>query len=179
MPLIKSISGIRGTIGDTPGENLTPADIEKFTAAFAALLMEKSKKNRSAGSRHKMVIGRDGRTSGAMVRGIVASTLTTMGIDVIDLGLSTTPTVEIAVKMEKAMGGIIITASHNPEEWKALKLLGRRGEFISAKRGAKLLAIAGKKNFTVKQGKKAGTIINDDSYLQKHVDAVVNYPLVN
>lgn len=179
MPLIKSISGIRGTIGDTPGENLTPADIEKFTAAFATLLMEKSKKDRSAGSRHKMVIGRDGRTSGAMVRGIVASTLTTMGIDVIDLGLSTTPTVEIAVKMEKAMGGIIITASHNPEEWNALKLLNRRGEFISAKRGAKLLAIADKKNFTVKQGKKAGTITNDDSYLQKHIDAILNYPLVN
>ncbi len=174
MPLIKSISGIRGTIGDKPGENLTPADIEKFTAAFATLLMEKSKNRK-----HKMVIGRDGRTSGAMVRGIVASTLTTMGIDVIDLGLSTTPTVEIAVKKEKAMGGIIITASHNPEEWNALKLLNKRGEFISAKRGAKVLAIAEKEDFGVKQARKAGTIINDDSYLQKHIDAILKYPLVD
>ncbi|NOT52820.1 MAG: phosphoglucosamine mutase [Chitinophagaceae bacterium] len=179
MPLIKSISGIRGTIGDIPGENLTPADIEKFTAAFATLLMEKSKKNPSSSSGFKMVIGRDGRTSGAMVRGIVASTLTTMGIDVIDLGLSTTPTVEMAVMMEKAMGGIIITASHNPEEWNALKLLNRRGEFISAKRGAKVLAIAEQKDFTVKQAKKAGTIINDESYLQKHIDAILNYKLVD
>ncbi|HEY6062717.1 MAG TPA: hypothetical protein VIV35_03855, partial [Chitinophagaceae bacterium] len=148
MPLIKSISGIRGTIGDKPGENLTPADIVKFTAAFAQLLLKKKpgkKKSASTSSRkiassrqvgnRRMVIGRDGRSSGEMVRGFVAGTLTKMGIDVIDLGLSTTPTVEIAVKREAAIGGIIITASHNPGEWNALKLLNKKGEFISAKRG--------------------------------------------
>ena len=182
MPLIKSISGIRGTIGDKPGENLTPADIVKFTAAFAQLLLEKSgRKIASVSSRKKakMVIGRDGRSSGEMVRGIVADTLTRMGIDVIDLGLSTTPTVEVAVKMEKAIGGIIITASHNPEEWNALKLLNRKGEFISANRGAKVLALAAKEDFTVTAAKKPGTVINDDSYLQKHIDAILQYPLVN
>ena len=139
MPLIKSISGIRGTIGDKPGENLTPADIKKFTAAFATLLLEKQikkKKIASASPRNRViVIGRDGRTSGEMVRGHVVDTLTKLGINVIDLGLSTTPTVEMAVKMENAIGGIIITASHNPEEWNALKLLNSKGEFISAKEG--------------------------------------------
>ncbi len=174
LPLIKSISGIRGTIGDIPGENLTPADIERYTAAFASLLMEKQEKKKGV-----IVIGRDGRTSGEMVRGIVASTLTRMGVDVIDLGLSTTPTVEIAVKMEKAMGGIIITASHNPEEWNALKLLNRRGEFISAKRGEKLLALAAKEDFTVTDAKKPGKLIMDNSYLQKHIDAILSYKLVN
>src|SRR5687767_8681653 len=179
MPLIKSISGIRGTIGDIPGENLTPADIEKFTAAFASLLLEKCRKNPLASPGQVMVIGRDGRTSGEMVRGIVASTLTQMGIDVIDLGLSTTPTVEIAVEREKAMGGIIITASHNPEEWNALKLLNRRGEFISAKRGAQVLEMAAEEGFTVKSAKKAGELKMDDSYLQKHIDAILDHPLVN
>jgi phosphomannomutase len=174
MPLIKSISGIRGTIGDVPGENLTPADIEKFTAAFAVLLLKNSKKKKNS-----IVIGRDGRTSGEMVRGIVASTLTRMGVDVIDLGLSTTPTVEVAVKMEKAMGGIIITASHNPEEWNALKLLNGRGEFISAKRGEKLLTLAAKEDFIMKDAKRPGKLIMDDSYLQKHIDAILEYPLVN
>ncbi len=189
MPLIKSISGIRGTIGDKPGENLTPADIVRFTAAFASLLLEKKslrgkdkKKNKESASpaaRRKMVIGRDGRSSGEMVRGFVADTLIKMGIDVIDLGLSTTPTVEIAVKSEKAIGGIIITASHNPEEWNALKLLNRRGEFISAKRGLKVLALAEKKDFVVAVAGKPGTVITDDSYLQKHIDAILKYPLVN
>jgi phosphomannomutase len=181
VPLIKSISGIRGTIGDKPGENLTPPDIVKFTAAFAELLLEKEIKRKEIASTspRKMVIGRDGRTSGAMVRGYVADTLTKMGIDVIDLGLSTTPTVEIAVKGEKAIGGIIITASHNPEEWNALKLLNRKGEFISAKKGANVLSIADKKDFTVTESAKPGIIINDDSYLQKHIDAILKYPLVN
>ncbi len=187
MPLIKSISGIRGTIGDIPGENLTPADIVKFTAAFAELLLEKklSKRNkesassRSGGTRRKIVIGRDGRTSGEMVRGHVVNTLTQMGIDVIDLGLSTTPTVEVAVKMEKAIGGIIITASHNPEEWNALKLLNKRGEFISAKRGEKVLALAESKDFVVAAADKPGIVITDDSYLQKHIEAILQYPLVN
>ena len=184
MPLIKSISGIRGTIGDIPGENLTPADIVKFTAAFAQLLLKKKPgrkgiaSSRQVGTR-KMVIGRDGRTSGEMVRGFVAGTLTKMGIDVIDLGLSTTPTVEIAVKQEKAIGGIIITASHNPEEWNALKLLNRKGEFISANRGLKVLALAEKKDFVVAVADKPGREIVDDSYLQKHIDAILKYPLVN
>ena len=184
MPLIKSISGIRGTIGDIPGENLTPADIVKFTAAFAQLLLKKKPgrkgiaSSRQVGTR-KMVIGRDGRTSGEMVRGFVAGTLTKMGIDVIDLGLSTTPTVEIAVKQEKAIGGIIITASHNPEEWNALKLLNRKGEFISANRGLKVLALAEKKDFVVAVADKPGREIVDDSYLQKHIDAILKYSLVN
>ena len=176
MPLIKSISGIRGTIGNRPGEDLTPADIAKFTAAFGQLLLKKlpeGKKN------PKMVIGRDGRHHGEMVRAIVAETLTSIGIDVIDLGLSTTPTVEIAVKMEKAIGGIIITASHNPEEWNALKLLNKKGEFISAKKGAKVLALAAQKDFAVEKADSPGTIYKDNGYLEKHIDAILQYPLVN
>lgn len=176
MPLIKSISGIRGTIGDVEGENLTPNAIQKFTAAFATLLLDKTKSKKKA---QKIVIGRDGRTSGEMVRGHVVETLIKMGIDVVDLGLSTTPTVEIAVEMEKAIGGIIITASHNPEQWNALKLLNNRGEFISAKRGEKVLALGEKEDFKIKKAKKQGTLTTDDSYLQKHIDAVINYPLVN
>jgi phosphomannomutase len=176
VPLIKSISGIRGTIGDKPGENLTPADIVKFTAAFGQLLLEK---NTAGNKKAKMVIGRDGRTSGEMVRGFVVDTLTKTGIDVIDLGLSTTPTVEIAVRTEKAIGGIIITASHNPAEWNALKLLNNKGEFISATNGAKVLDMAAKNDFAVEVAAKPGMVINDDSYLKKHIDAILNYPLVN
>ena len=172
MPLIKSISGIRGTIGDKEVGNLTPAAIVRFTAAFALLLSEKKsgkkkdkKKNkgsastRTFGTRRRMVIGRDGRTSGEMVRGHVVDTLTKLGIDVVDLGLSTTPTVEIAVKKEKAIGGIIITASHNPEEWNALKLLNSKGEFISAKRGQKVLELAEKKDFALVAAEKSGAVI--------------------
>jgi len=184
VPLIKSISGIRGTIGDKPGENLTPADIVRFTAAFATLLLEKqgkkkARKNMASPLKAKMVIGRDGRTSGEMVRGFVADTLIKMGIDVVDLGLSTTPTVEIAVKKEKAIGGIIITASHNPEEWNALKLLNKRGEFISAKRGERVLALAANEKFVLAAAGLPGKLIPDDSYLQKHIDAILEYPLVN
>ncbi len=195
MPLIKSISGIRGTIGDKPGENLTPADIVRFTAAFASLLMEKKEKKekitflssrkeiasaapRKSGA-HRLVIGRDGRSHGEMVRGYVVDTLVKMGIDVIDLGLSTTPTVEIAVKKEKAIGGIIITASHNPEEWNALKLLNKKGEFISAKKGEKVLDLAANAAFDVIEADKPGMVIRDDSYLQKHIDSILKYPLVN
>ena len=180
MPIIKSISGIRGTIGDIPGENLTPADIVRFTAAFAQLLLKKEGiHSPPLADRKKIVIGRDGRTSGEMVRGHVVATLTKMGIDVIDLGLSTTPTVEIAVKAEKAIGGIIITASHNPEEWNALKLLNKKGEFISSKRGEKVLALAEQKDFTVPEAPKKGSITLDDSYLVKHIVAILDYPLVN
>ena len=129
MPLIKSISGIRGTIGGTPGENLTPADIVKFTTAYA-LWLKKENDNPK-----KVIIGRDGRISGLLVKNIVSATLCSMGIDVIDLDLSTTPTVEMAVVFLKADGGIILTASHNPKEWNALKLLNHKGEFISAADG--------------------------------------------
>ncbi len=172
MALIKSISGIRGTIGGVPGENLSPVDIVKFTASFGSIIAEK---NKSA----KIVIGRDGRISGQMVRDLVVSTLTGLGIDVIDLGLSTTPTVEVAVKMEKADGGIIITASHNPKEWNALKLLNHEGEFISAATGARVLEKAAAEDFVFATVEKLGTVTIDDSYLQKHIDAILAYPLVN
>ncbi|MGZ8558449.1 MAG: phosphoglucosamine mutase, partial [Chitinophagaceae bacterium] len=172
MALIKSISGIRGTIGGKQGENLTPLDIVKFTAAYGTIISKKNKKT-------KVVIGRDGRISGAMVRDLVVSTLTGLGIDVIDLGLSTTPTVEIAVTMEKADGGIILTASHNPKEWNALKLLNSDGEFISSETGAKVLEQAAKGDFIFSSVEKLGTIVNDDTYLQKHIDAVLSYPMVH
>lgn len=173
MALIKSISGIRGTIGGKPGDNLSPVDIVKFAAAFGSII---------AGDRNghtKVIIGRDGRISGAMVRDLVVSTLTSLGIDVIDLGLTTTPTVELAVKMEKADGGIIITASHNPREWNALKLLNSEGEFISAEVGAQVLKKAAGENFVFANADKLGTVTIDNSYLQKHIDAVLKYPLVN
>jgi phosphomannomutase len=170
VTLIKSISGIRGTIGNKPGEDLSPVDIIKFTAAFGSLL-----KNGET----KIVIGRDGRTSGLMVRDIVVNTLTNLGIDVIDLGLSTTPTVEMAVQMEKAKGGIIITASHNPQEWNALKLLNSDGEFISAATGEKVLTNAEQGEFDFVDDDKKGSAKMDDSYLQKHIDAILKYPLVN
>ncbi len=172
MALIKSISGIRGTIGGEPGENLTPLDIVKFTAAFGSILLQQNKSAR-------IVLGRDGRISGAMVRDLVASTLTGLGIDVVDLGLSTTPTVEVAVKMEKADGGIILTASHNPKEWNALKLLNNEGEFISAATGARVLELAAKENFNFVSVDKLGKLTTDDSYMQKHIDAILKYPLVN
>ncbi len=172
MALIKSISGIRGTIGGEPGENLTPIDIVKFSAAYGSILAEGKKKT-------KIVIGRDGRISGEMVQNLVANTLIGLGIDVVDLGLSTTPTVEVAVKMENADGGIILTASHNPKEWNALKLLNNEGEFIAAEVGAKVLELAAAEKFSFVQVDKLGTVTVNDSYLQKHIDAIVKYPLVN
>jgi len=175
VALIKSISGIRGTIGGKPGDTLSPLDIVKFTAAFGSLLQQSSPKNNTS----KVVIGRDGRISGEMVSRLVAGTLIALGIDVIDLGLSTTPTVELAVQMEKADGGIILTASHNPKEWNALKLLNNQGEFISAELGATVLEKAAKEDFQFAAVEKLGNICYNDSYLQKHVEAVVNYPLVN
>ena len=172
MALIKSISGIRGTIGGKPGENLTPVDIIKYTASFGSIMSQKKKNP-------KIIVGRDGRISGSMVRNLVVNTLTGLGIDVIDLGLTTTPTVEIAVKLEKADAGIIITASHNPKEWNALKLLNSDGEFISADTGAQVLEKAEKEDFVFSRVDKLGKIKTDDSYLQKHIDSIVNYPLVN
>jgi len=172
VALIKSISGIRGTIGGNPGENLTPLDIVKFTAAFAASL-------KVGNNDKKIIIGRDGRISGNMVSQLCVNTLIACGFDVIDLGLTTTPTVEIAVKAENATGGIILTASHNPKEWNALKLLNSDGEFIDAEAGEKVLAIAEKEDFGFVSVDKLGTYTQDDSYLLKHVDAVINYPLID
>jgi phosphomannomutase len=179
VALIKSISGIRGTIGGKPGDNLTPLDIVKFTAAFGAVISEKKAGRQQGNKSTKIVVGRDGRISGQMVRDLVVSTLTSIGIDVVDLGLSTTPTVEIAVTMEKADGGIILTASHNPKEWNALKLLNRDGEFISAETGEKVLELAKKGDFGFVPVDKLGKLATGDSYLQKHIDAILSYPLVN
>jgi len=180
VALIKSISGIRGTIGGNSGNNLTPVDIIKFTAAFASIIAGGTNAEVSSSDKKtKIVIGRDGRISGPMVRDLVVSTLTGMGIDVIDLGLSTTPTVEVAVKAEKADGGIIITASHNPKEWNALKLLNNEGEFISAEIGEKVLEKAAKEDFVFNTVEQLGELSIDDSYMQKHIDAILDYPLVN
>src|SRR4030095_6139826 len=172
MALIKSISGIRGTIGGKAGDNLTPLDIIKFTAAYGSWLLDRN-------NHPKVVIGRDGRISGPMIRDLVISTITAMVIDVVDLGLSTTPTVELAVKWEKAGGGIIITASHNPKEWNALKLLNGDGEFVSAEDGSIILEKAEKGNFVFSSVDKLGTYSFNHSYLQKHIDAVTEYPLVD
>jgi len=172
VALIKSISGIRGTIGGKPGDNLTPVDIVKFAAAYGTIMAEGKE-------RTKIVIGRDGRISGAMVQELVVNTLTGLGIDVVDLGLSTTPTVEVAVKMANADGGIILTASHNPKEWNALKLLNEDGEFISAETGARVLELAAKEEFVFASVDKLGTVLADDSYGQLHIDAILQYPLVN
>mgnify|MGYP001155898324 FL=1 len=172
MALIKSISGIRGTIGGKPGEGLSPLDVVKFTAAFGTWLTQQS-------DNKKVVIGRDGRISGEMVKQLVVATLNGLGLDVIDLDLSTTPTVEIAVKQENAAGGIILTASHNPKEWNALKLLNSEGEFISGEDGAVVLDLAAREDFTFADVNKLGSYERNDTYMQKHIDLVLNYPLVD
>jgi len=172
VALIKSISGIRGTIGGKPGENLSPLDIVKFAAAFGSWIREKN-------SGRKIVIGRDGRISGEMVRNLVVSTLSGMGLDIVDLGLSTTPTVELGVIWERAAGGIIITASHNPKEWNALKLLNEKGEFISAADGAIILQKAKIENFSFATVEKLGSYAVNNSYLQKHINVIIDHPLVN
>ena len=166
MTLIKSISGIRGTIGGSTGDNLTPLDVVKFASAYGMWL-----KNRASGSL-KVVVGRDARMSGAIVQNLVQSSLLSLGIDVVDLGLSTTPTVEIAVPLEKASGGIILTASHNPKQWNALKLLNEKGEFVSAADGAEILSIAENEGFDFAQVDDLGVSVEKD-YLQIHIDAVL------
>ncbi|TAF44766.1 MAG: phosphoglucosamine mutase [Sphingobacteriales bacterium] len=171
MSLIKSISGIRGTIGGPAGQGLTPPDVVKFTAAYGKWVLQNSAIN-------KIVIGRDARISGQMVRNVVVGTLQGMGIDVVDLGLSTTPTVEIAVPLENAGGGIIITASHNPKQWNALKLLNHKGEFISESEGIKVLEYA-ETDLAFADVDKLGNLTFDDTYLQKHIDAVLALPLVD
>ena len=178
MALIKSISGIRGTIGGKTGDNLTPLDVVKFTAAFGTLLIKETEGNEKPAS-NKIVVGRDGRISGAMVKNLVISTLNALGLDVIDLDYSTTPTVEMAVVFENAAGGIILTASHNPKEWNALKLLNSKGEFINGEEGMKVLDIAEREDFSFVPVDKLGTVINDADALQKHIDAILNYDLVD
>ena len=174
MTLIKSISGIRGTIGGAISENLTPIDVVKFASAYAQFI-----KNRTKKSTIKLVVGRDARLSGKMVTDLVNGTLIGMGVEVIDLGLSTTPTVEIAVPLEKADGGIIITASHNPKQWNALKLLNEKGEFISSEEGEELIQIADSGSYNYVEVDELGSVTNNDSYLQKHIQSVIDLSLVD
>ncbi len=172
MTLIKSISGIRGTIGGEPGENLTPLDVVKFATAYAGWLKDASQK-----SDPTVVIGRDARLSGAMVQALVQNTLIGMGCHVIDLGLSTTPTVEVAVPLEKADGGIILTASHNPKQWNALKLLNNRGEFLDGLEGQKILDNAASEEFSYVEVDELGTVRQIHDYIDRHVDLVLDMPV--
>ena len=174
MTLIKSISGIRGTIGGVVGDNLTPVDAVKFASAYGTFLKNNSKKDKLT-----VVVGRDARISGPMIHNLITNTLIGLGIDIIDLGLSTTPTVEIAVPLEKADGGIILTASHNPKQWNALKLLNEKGEFLSAKEGELILQIAEDEAFTFSEVDDLGTITENDAYMDIHIDEVLNLPLVD
>ncbi|MFO7723296.1 MAG: phosphoglucosamine mutase [Bacteroidales bacterium] len=174
MALITSISGIRGTIGGRPGEGLTPADLLKYITAYAGIIAEGIE-----GRRAKVVVGRDGRTSGAAINRVVCGTLQLSGVDVIDLGLSTTPSVEMAVVWHKADGGIIITASHNPAEWNALKLLDSQGEFISAEAGERLLMEAEKPGAEFPLYSGMGEYATDYQSVERHIDAVLDHPLVN
>ncbi len=168
MTLIKSISGIRGTIGGATGDTLNPLDIVKFTTAYAQFIRGR-----------KVVVGRDGRISGPMVRNVVVGTLMGMGYDVIDIGYATTPTTELAVRMTGADGGIIITASHNPRQWNALKLLNREGEFLTAADGAEVLRMAAAEDFHYAEVDQLGKCIIDDSFNQRHIDAVLGLKLVD
>lgn len=172
MALIKSISGIRGTIGGKPGEGLTPLDIVKFTSAYGSWVLQTTQNP-------KIVIGRDARISGEIVSKLVAGTLQSLGIDVIDLGLSTTPTVELAVPLENAGGGIILTASHNPVQWNALKLLNDKGEFISDSEGKSILDSADKEDFNYAEVKKLGGYTTIDDYIDRHIEHVLGLKLVD
>ncbi|MGM0478994.1 MAG: phosphoglucosamine mutase [Bacteroidota bacterium] len=174
MTLIKSISGIRGTIGGKSGEGLSPIDIVKFSAAYGSWLQEENNAKKLT-----LVIGRDARISGPVVSDIVIGTLRSLGINVIDLGLSTTPTVELAVTMEKAHGGIILTASHNPKQWNALKLLNEKGEFISQEDGKKVLELAADEAFEFAEVDDLGKVTHNDSYFEKHVETVLDLPYVD
>ena len=178
MTLIKSISGIRGTIGGAIGENLTPLDAVKFASAYGTWLLERNAKG-TVEKRLKVVLGRDARISGKMISSLVSNTLVGLGIDVVDLGLSTTPTVEVAVPMESANGGIIITASHNPKQWNALKLLNEQGEFINGEEGQKILTLAENDAYRYAAVDNLGTYAKDRSYVTKHVKAVLDLDLVD
>jgi phosphomannomutase len=181
MALIKSISGIRGTIGGQPGEGLSPLDIVKFTSSFSYWIIDtlRTQDKLSKKEKIKIVVGRDARISGEMVNNLVVGTLLGMGVDVVDIGLSTTPTVEIAVPEEKAHGGIIITASHNPKQWNALKLLNEKGEFISEKDGAEVLRMAEQGAYTYADVNSLGTITHNDSYFKKHIDKILLLNIVD
>ncbi|MFV9482492.1 phosphoglucosamine mutase [Christiangramia sp. ASW11-125] len=174
MTLIKSISGIRGTIGGKTGDNLTPLDTVKFAAAYGTWL-----KNNSTNKNLKVAVGRDARISGKMIQELTMNTLTGLGIDVIDLGLSTTPTVEVAVPLENADGGIILTASHNPKQWNALKLLNSKGEFLDGEAGAKILEIAESENFDFAEVDDLGEITVIDDYIDRHIEEVLKLKLVD
>ena len=174
MTLIKSISGIRGTIGGKVNDGLTPVDAVKFAAAYGTWLI-----NRNNQKKLKVVVGRDARISGQMISDLVISTLVGLGIDVVNLGLSTTPTVEMAVTMESAQGGIILTASHNPKQWNALKLLNELGEFISGSDGEEVLNIAEKESFIFADVDDLGKVTETDEYLKKHIDVILALPLVD
>ena len=175
MTLIKSISGIRGTIGGHVGDTLNPLDIVKFTSAYAVFI----RKSRGADACGKIVVGRDARISGDMVRNVVCGTLMGMGFDVVDIGLATTPTTELAVRMSGADGGIIITASHNPRQWNALKLLNSEGEFLSKADGNEVLDIAEKEDFIYAEVDAIGKYVSDDTYSRKHIDSVLALSLVD
>ena len=174
MTLIKSISGIRGTIGGKVGEGLSPLDIVKFASAYGTWLQEENNAKKLT-----IVVGRDARISGPIVNSLVIASLRSLGINIIDLGLSTTPTVEMAVIMEKAHGGIVITASHNPKEWNALKLLNGKGEFISGAEGERVLDIAEREAFDFASVDKLGKLVKNNDYIQKHIDAVLRLPYVD
>lgn len=173
MTLIKSISGIRGTIGGKPGEGLNPLDIVKFTAAYAAFI------RKNYANSNKIVVGRDARVSGEMVDSIVSGTLLGMGFDVVNIGLATTPTTELAVVSENAAGGIILTASHNPKQWNALKLLNNKGEFLDEAQGREILSIAGKDDFSFVDVEQLGKLSYNDSMNKMHIDSVLALSLVN
>lgn len=175
MSLIKSISGIRGTIGGAPGEGLSPIDIVKFTAAYATLI----NRNATPGLPRRVVVGRDARLSGPMVSDLVCSTLTAMGMDVVNIGLASTPTTEIAVVAERACGGIIITASHNPKQWNALKLLNEKGEFLNDAEGKEVLRIAEAGEYTFAEIDDLGHVYTNDTYNRRHIDQVLALDLVD
>ena len=174
MTLIKSISGIRGTIGGKPEEGLNPLSLVKFTAAYAAFIRSRMKT-----AANRIVVGRDARLSGAMLQSIVTGTLVGMGFDVVDIGMATTPTVELAVVAERAAGGIILTASHNPKQWNALKLLGRRGEFLNAEEGREVLTLAEAGDFAFADVDALGRVIGDSRYGERHVESVLRLALVD
>ena len=174
MTLIKSISGIRGTIGGKPGDTLNPLDIVKFTSAYATFI-RRSGKSKS----NTIVVGRDGRISGDMVRNIVCGTLMGIGYDVVNIGMATTPTTELAVAMQQAAGGIIITASHNPRQWNALKLLNEKGEFLTAADGEEVLSIAEREDYEYASVDNLGKYTEDNSFNQRHIDSVLNLKLVD
>lgn len=174
MSLIKSISGIRGTIGGPAGDGLSPLDIVKFTAAYATFIRKSTTK-----SSNTIVVGRDARLSGEMVKDIVVGTLNGMGFDVVNIGLATTPTTELAVVWEKACGGIILTASHNPKQWNALKLLNEKGEFLNDAEGKEVLAIAEAESFIFAEVDKLGHEFINDTYTRKHIDSVLDLDLVD